>query len=80
MSAAVLPSGIAAAASAIRAGELTATDLVLGCLGQIERLEGSINAFISVDQEGALARAADLDRRQADGLSMWADCTVCLSR
>ena len=70
MTVALPPQDIGAAVEAIRAGQVTATDLVVACLGQIERLEGSINAFISVDREGALERAAAVDRRRAEGLSL----------
>src|SRR5262245_12483575 len=49
------------AARAIRAGETTATELVRNCLDRIDRLEGEIRAWVSVDREGALGEAKRLD-------------------
>jgi aspartyl-tRNA(Asn)/glutamyl-tRNA(Gln) amidotransferase subunit A len=48
-------------------GELSAVDLVRQCLEKVERLDGSLNAFVTVTAEAALGRAADLDRRRAEG-------------
>jgi amidase len=45
-------------AGLVRGGELTATELVESCLGRIEALESSINAFTHVAHERALADAA----------------------
>jgi aspartyl-tRNA(Asn)/glutamyl-tRNA(Gln) amidotransferase subunit A len=60
------PGGRCSTASAIRGailnGKATATEVCRTALDAIERLEPSLHAFISVDREGALARAADLDR------------------
>ena len=44
-------------ASLIRAGELTARELVEASLSRIEALDDRVNAFILVDAEGALAAA-----------------------
>ena len=44
-------------ASLIRAGELTARELVEASLSRIEALDERVNAFILVDAEGALAAA-----------------------
>lgn len=70
MTVALPPTDIAGAMVAIRAGRVTATDLVVACLRQIDSVEGRVNAFISIDQEGALERAAEVDRRIAEGLAL----------
>ena len=51
----------------LHAGELTAVELTRGVLDHLEASEPQINAFISVDADGALARAADVDRRRHAG-------------
>lgn len=59
-------------AQLLAAGEVTSTELVRRCLEQIkERTE--LNAFITVDEEGALAQAAESDARRVRGeaLSPW---------
>jgi aspartyl-tRNA(Asn)/glutamyl-tRNA(Gln) amidotransferase subunit A len=52
---------------AIKAGDLSAVDCVTAFLDRIERFDGRINAFLAVDRERALARAADIDARRAAG-------------
>jgi len=53
-------------ASHLRAGETTSREITQETLGRIEAVDGEINAFISVDCEGALAQADAIDlRRQA---------------
>ena len=42
---------------------LKAVDLVKACLGQIEKREGQVHAWEALDPEGALKRAAMLDKR-----------------
>ncbi len=49
------------AARMVRSGELSATELVRECLDAIERLNPALNAFVFVDEEGALAEAAKVD-------------------
>jgi aspartyl-tRNA(Asn)/glutamyl-tRNA(Gln) amidotransferase subunit A len=46
---------------------LSARELVQACLHQIERYDPAIRAFLSVDAEGALARAQAIDDRRARG-------------
>ena len=45
-------------------GEFTAESAVRSALGAIDARDGSLNAFITVDAEGALERARALDRRR----------------
>jgi amidase len=45
-------------AALVRAGEITARELVSASLERIEALDGQINAFTHVDADGALAAAA----------------------
>lgn len=49
------------------AGTLSARQLTQTCLGRIAALNGQLNAFISVDDEGALQQADDIDRRRKAG-------------
>ena len=48
-------------AAAVRAGEVTATDLVEAALGAIERLNGEINAFVTLAPDRAREDAAAID-------------------
>ena len=47
--------------------ELSAAEVVAGCLGRIEALDPSLRSFISVAGERALEEAADADRRARSG-------------
>ena len=47
--------------------ELSSVELTRACLQRIRRLDGELNAFITVDEERALADAALADRRLAAG-------------
>jgi aspartyl-tRNA(Asn)/glutamyl-tRNA(Gln) amidotransferase subunit A len=55
-------------ASAIRrgfaAGQVSATDVCRAALDRIRSANGTLNAFRFVDEEGALARAAEIDNRR----------------
>jgi aspartyl-tRNA(Asn)/glutamyl-tRNA(Gln) amidotransferase subunit A len=55
-----MPSALDAAA-AIRRGELTSTQLVERCLSRIASANPILNAFVHLDAEGALQRAAFVD-------------------
>jgi aspartyl-tRNA(Asn)/glutamyl-tRNA(Gln) amidotransferase subunit A len=44
-------------AAAVRAGRLSPVELTEDCLRRIERLDGRLRAFITVDAEGARAAA-----------------------
>lgn len=50
-------------AGRIRAREISAAEAVRACLAQIERLEPKIHAFVTVDAEGALRRAEEVQKR-----------------
>ena len=54
----------------LQQGEITARQLVEAALDRIGSIDGQINAFISVDPEGALARADDIDQRRAAGADL----------
>lgn len=51
----------------LASGDLTAVDLTHSVLQRIDANDEHINAFISVDAEGALTAAADVDRRRQAG-------------
>ncbi|MFM8496650.1 MAG: Asp-tRNA(Asn)/Glu-tRNA(Gln) amidotransferase subunit GatA [Planctomycetia bacterium] len=53
--------------AAIRQGDLTAVQCTEAFLDRVARLDGSINAFLKVDREGALATAAEIDTRRKAG-------------
>jgi aspartyl-tRNA(Asn)/glutamyl-tRNA(Gln) amidotransferase subunit A len=53
--------------TAIRQGDVSAERVVTAFLDRIARLDGSINAFLVVDRDGALAKAAEIDRRRKAG-------------
>lgn len=62
-----LDSSLAEAAERVRAGELTATDLVDASLARIDQTDGDVGAFASVQADAARARAAELDRADPVG-------------
>jgi len=51
----------------IRAKEVSAREATQAALARIERVEGKIGAFLHVDADAALARAAEIDERLARG-------------
>lgn len=51
----------------IKAGEATAEQAVRDALDAIEKRDGELNCFITVDGEGALKRAAEVQRGIEDG-------------
>lgn len=59
--------GAVAAAAELAAGRLSAVELARAYLEQIARFNGQINAFLHVDEAGALAQAAASDERRARG-------------
>lgn len=48
-------------------GQLQAVELVEACLEQIRRYDAQIGAFLHLDAEGAMAQAAEIDRRRQAG-------------
>ena len=54
----------------LQQGEITARQLVEAALDRIGEIDGQINAFISVDPEGALAHADDIDQRRTTGAAL----------
>ena len=54
----------------LQQGDITTRQLVEAALDRISAIDGQINAFISVDPEGALAHADDIDQRRATGASL----------
>nr|WP_206070377.1 Asp-tRNA(Asn)/Glu-tRNA(Gln) amidotransferase subunit GatA [Knoellia sp. DB2414S] len=48
-------------------GEVSSTEVVQAHLDRIGAVDGDVHAFLHVDGEGALAAAADVDRRRAAG-------------
>jgi len=53
--------------AALRQGDITAVQCTSAFLDRIEATNGTINAFLAVDREGALARATDIDARRKAG-------------
>ena len=53
----------------IQSKEASVTEITQSFLDQIGRCEDKIKAFLTVEQESALARAAQLDRQLASGES-----------
>jgi aspartyl-tRNA(Asn)/glutamyl-tRNA(Gln) amidotransferase subunit A len=55
------------AAAAIRAGRLSAMGLVEDCLARIDACEADVQAWVTVDRQGALAAARRLDADAREG-------------
>ncbi|NDC63836.1 MAG: Asp-tRNA(Asn)/Glu-tRNA(Gln) amidotransferase subunit GatA [Planctomycetia bacterium] len=53
--------------SALRQGDVTAVECATAFLDRIAVLNGTINAFLAVDRERALSRAAEIDARRRAG-------------
>ena len=51
----------------IRAGEVSVEEAVTDALGQIRAREPDIHSFVTVDEEGALAQARQIQKRIRDG-------------
>lgn len=51
----------------IKAGEVTVTEAVTAALDAIEKKEKAINSFVTVDREGALKRAGEVQKLIDDG-------------
>src|SRR5690554_588511 len=58
---------LAEAAGLLRSGDASPVDLVQACLERIERFNPSLNAFITVAQDQALARARQLEAEMQSG-------------
>lgn len=52
---------------ALQNGSITSRQLTEQCLARIERLNPQLNAFLSVDAEGALKQADKIDARRSSG-------------
>lgn len=53
--------------TALDSGAITSRALTEACLGRIDDLNPALNAFVSIDAEGALAKADQIDKRRAAG-------------
>ena len=54
-------------ADMLAAGEMTSVELTQACLDRIHALNPRVNAFLFIDDDGALATARDIDARRANG-------------
>jgi aspartyl-tRNA(Asn)/glutamyl-tRNA(Gln) amidotransferase subunit A len=64
-----LPRSVREISARVRARDVSAVEVCRDALDRITRLDPRLHAFLHVDEAGALARAADLDRdRPADAL------------
>ncbi len=51
----------------IRAGEISAVEAVQASLSRIKEVEKDVHAYVTVDEEGALTRAREVQKQIADG-------------
>ncbi len=54
-------------AGLLTSGEVTSVELTSACLDRIDVVNDRVNAFLFIDRSGALATAAEVDARRADG-------------
>lgn len=59
---------IAQAMDKMEAGELTAVELTGSCLARIKEIDSSLQAFVTVDNEGAINQARDADKKRSEGV------------
>ncbi|MCA9565529.1 MAG: Asp-tRNA(Asn)/Glu-tRNA(Gln) amidotransferase GatCAB subunit A, partial [Myxococcales bacterium] len=59
--------GVLDAEAALKAGTVTSVDLLNDVLGETERVNSSLGAYVHVASENALARAEQADKRRAAG-------------
>jgi aspartyl-tRNA(Asn)/glutamyl-tRNA(Gln) amidotransferase subunit A len=57
-------------ADALMTGEVSSVELTQAHLDRIGDVDGEVHAFLHVDADGALATAADVDRRRAAGADL----------
>ncbi|GAC1534733.1 MAG: amidase [Acidimicrobiales bacterium] len=62
-----LSDSVVTLAGQVRSGEVSARELVDHAFARIDALNPTVNAFVALDREGAMAEAAALDERQARG-------------
>ena len=60
-------------------GEVTATQLVEQTLARIEKVDGALGAFLTIDSAGALGQAAEIDRKRKAGEALGALAGVPVS-
>ena len=58
---------IAASSRLIRSGDLSPSELVSAYFGRIRTLDSRVNAFVTLTEERAIARARELDQELANG-------------
>ena len=58
------------AAEAIRSGEISPTSLVGALLDRIDRLDPVLQAWVTVDREGAMRTAGERERQLQQGKSL----------
>ncbi|MGD9723548.1 MAG: Asp-tRNA(Asn)/Glu-tRNA(Gln) amidotransferase subunit GatA [Pirellulales bacterium] len=51
----------------LQSGQVTSVELTTACLQQIEKHDGAVKAFLRVDPQRALERAAEIDHRRRAG-------------
>ena len=66
-------------AAMLRAGEVTATDLTSSALERIEAVDARVHAFLTVTDEAARRRAAEIDARLAAGEDLSAPAGIPLA-
>lgn len=71
----------------IRAGEIGAAEAAKAALEQIQAVDGTVHAFVTVDAEGALKRAEKVQKKIDDGTLTglwrafrWRSKTICVPR
>jgi len=51
----------------MNSGEISSEEITSACLEEINRRDGSINAFLSIQQEAALEKAREVDQKRKSG-------------
>ncbi|MBD3689898.1 Asp-tRNA(Asn)/Glu-tRNA(Gln) amidotransferase subunit GatA [Nanchangia anserum] len=57
-------------AAQLRAGTITSVELTEACFARIDAFDGDVRAFVSLDREGALATAREVDEARTRGADL----------
>ena len=61
----------------IKAKEISVTEATQAYLDQIEKVENDVHSYVTIDKEGALKRAGEVQKMIDDGEEIEVNCHFC---